>query len=230
MKIIYRCSEHEVTKNFRPPGTLPDWLDKRKCFKSLIDSIKISKLDVPIHVVHDGPEGQLSEYIKNFNIEFEKIYFRSNEISLKHCLNIGKRFNEDVYFLEDDYLHLPNAIIILNEGIQKFGLVSGFDHPDRYTRTDDITYKQEEIQITTSSHWRTAEATTGTWAASKNILNEIVDYAINFGVEDRNFFRHIYRSKGIRLWQTIPGCTTHITNQYKSPLINWEQFNETIVL
>ena len=227
MNIIYRCSEDEVTRNYRPQGTLPNWLDKKKCFKSLINS---TKNQVPVYVIHDGPSGELEQYIKQFNVSFEKINLRSNVGSQIHCLHLAKKLGTDVYFLEDDYLHLPHAISYLEEGIKKFGLVSTYDHPDRYTRIDDITYKKEEIGLTKSCHWRTAEATTCTWAASKEILDKILDDAISYGIEDRAFFRHIYITKGIRLWQTIPGCSTHVVSQYQTPLLNWECFNSSIKL
>lgn len=231
MNIIYRCAEDPLTINYRPKGTLPDWLDKRKCFKSLIDSLKNANKSHDIYVVHDGPIGPLEKYMKQFHVtKYINIDFSSNSRSQDYCIKLGKHLNGDTYFLEDDYLHLPQAIPILEEGINKFGLISGYDHIDRYVLTDDITYKNEEISLTESSHWRTAEATTCTWAASKEVLNIISDDALRFNIEDRAFFRHLYTEKRIRLWQTIPGVSTHITTKYRSPLIDWENFNNSIIL
>jgi hypothetical protein len=231
MDIIYRCSEDILTRNYRPKGTLPKWLDKRKCFKSFINSLKSSHNNHTIYIIHDGPFGPLEEYIKSFNINIQNINYSNPANSLLFCLNFGKSLkNDNIYFLEDDYLHLPNAINILEEGIEKFQLISGYDHPDRYTRIDDITYKQEEISITKSSHWRTAEATTHTFIVSKNISEIVIDEAIKFPSADREFFRNLYKTKNIRLWQTIPGVITHVTNMFSSPLINWKEFNDSIIL
>lgn len=230
MVIIYRCCERDTNRNFRPAGTIPDWMDKRKCFKSLMNSLQGSG-GHKIIVVHDGPNGPLDEYIKQFKVdEYTNINLCSNEGSLRYCYSMGKSLNQDVYFLEDDYLHTENAIKILEEGLPKFQLISGYDHPDRYTRTDDIPYKQEEISVTSSTHWRTAEATTCTWMATKDILGKIVDLAIKFGLEDRNFFRYIYKTMNIRLWQSLPGVSTHVTTLYQSPLIDWKKINDNIVL
>jgi len=233
MKIIYRCAELETTINYRPKGTVPDWIDKRKCFKSLLNSIQYSSINTLIHIVHDGNSGILEEYIKSYknqNIIFQKINNKSNALSYNLCLQLAKQYDDDVYLLEDDYLHLPNAIKIIHEGVKKFGLVTGYDHPDRYTRIDDITYKNEEVNITNSSHWRTAEATTCTWASSKEIFNIIFQEAINYGIEDRSFFRFIFNNKKIRLWQPLPGVSTHLANPFFSPLIDWKFFNDSIIL
>ena len=78
-----------------------------------------------------------------------------------------------IYFLEDDYLHTKNSLNILASGIQKYNLITGYDHLDRYTRTDDISYQNEIIEFYDTSHWRSVESTTCTWMCTKKYL-EIV--------------------------------------------------------
>jgi len=227
MHIIYRATNIETTpetyRSFRPK-----WFDKRKCFKSLVDNV--SENDNVI-VLFDGEQGILSDYIKTFkNISFINIDVRSNVKSLLACYDLINTLPEDsVYFLEDDYLHTSNSLNVLKEGIEKFKLVTLYDHNDRYTGNDDITSGKDFIQITKSCHWRTAESTTCTWACSKDILKKIVEIAKQYKLEDRALFRYLY-TMNIRLWTPIIGKSTHVCDGYMSPFTDWKTINESVVL
>src|SRR6185369_12150320 len=105
-----------------------------------------------------------------------------------------------IYFLEDDYLHLPRGIHDIYHGAKCFGLVTGYDHYDRYRTTDDVTNKCECIAFNeeTHSHWRSAESTTCTWAVTSEMWKVLGETAYAFGLDDRGFFRALFKRKGIR--------------------------------
>jgi hypothetical protein len=228
MIIIYRATEN----NTKSHDGRPSWFDKRKCFKSLIDAINNHNIVEKIYVVFDGAsKGELFNYINQFKIELIPIELNSNQESLIYCLDLSKKLTfESVYFLEDDYLHLPEAIKVIDEGLTFFGLVSAYDHMDRYLKIDDpdINLNKESIYLTESCHWRTAESTTGTWACISKLHTKIIDKAIYHHVYDRIFFRDLIEM-GIRLHTPIPGRSTHV-GSLKSPFTDWEKFNETITL
>jgi hypothetical protein len=136
--------------------------------------------------------------------------------------------NRDVYFVEDDYLHLPYSLSLIQEGVDRFNLVTGYDHTDRYTRIDDVSFQQESIVLGSTCHWRTAESTTCTWATRGGEWGEkIVNIAKQYLLEDRAFFRHLINSQ-IRLYTPIPGCTTHMNANQLSPFTNWQAFNDLL--
>lgn len=121
-------------------------------------------------------------------------------------------------------MHCNNAIDCIYIGVKKFGLITGYDCSDRYTRDDDICKGQESIYYHKGVHWRTAESTTCTWAVSKEMKDRVISYSKNHGLSDRNMFRHMY-SNGIRLYQPIPGVSTHVHEPFMSPGIDWEKIN-----
>ena len=228
--ILYRaCSKEVDTTELRKDR--PVWFDKLKCFKSIHDAIQnCNKTKVELIVLMDGDENNsLSKYITDLNYKIIYNNFSSNNESLKHQLNYSKQINSDViYFLEDDYLHTKNSLNILASGIQKYNLITGYDHLDRYTRTDDISYQNEIIEFYDTSHWRSVESTTCTWMCTKKYLEIVMPYAEYFMLNDRDLFRTLYQNN-IRLYSPVPGVSTHVHKDFLSPGIDWCDLNNDII-
>jgi hypothetical protein len=184
-----------------------------------------------MHVVLDGPRGELSEYIESFkHTNIRQINANGNAASLLQVYDIylNEFKGKDVYFVEDDYLHLPQSLRIIQEGIERFNLVTGYDHTDRYTRTDDASFQRESIALGSTCHWRTVESTTCTWATKGEGWGEkLVKIAKQYLLEDRAFFRHLINSE-IRLYTPMPGCTTHMNAYQLSPFTDWQTFNNSL--
>lgn len=224
MDVIYRLCEAEVKKPWKP--IRPNWFDKRKCLKSFLKALEYSK-DVVSSVtfLHDGPKGELYNLIPN-NYNIVSVDYCSNEKSLLKTFDIADELSGDnIYFMEDDYLHLEDSIIKAKIAVEKLGLVTLYDHLDRYIRNDDITKGNEYIAFIaeTNLHWRTCESTCCSWVSTRELWNEIKDDCRKFALRDRDLFRNFY-NKGLRLWSPIPGLTTQIDDKL-SPGIDWEAFN-----
>jgi hypothetical protein len=219
--LIYRCCESEVNPPFK--FIRPSWFSKLKCLDTFLSAVKHSESYInSIVFLHDGDKGTLSDSIPSrYNTEF--INVRSNEKSLLRTFDIADDLQGDViYFIEDDYLHLPHSISTVLNGAKHFKLVNGYDHLDRYIRTDDITKDKESIAFlkSTNCHWRTSESTCCTWAATREMWNDIKESARHYKLEDRKFFRNLYKNN-IRLWVPMPGVATQVDDKL-SPGINWE--------
>lgn len=167
-------------------------------------------------------EDNNSSYLESIKI--------ANDLINKENINSNVKNYDFVYFVEDDYLHKENWDYYLVEGFKILkeyteqnqnnlipGIVSLYDHPDRYTRVDDQTLGLESILIREYSHWRTAESTTCTWGTSKEIFNKIYQDIITYGIRDREFFRHLYQEYALRLITPIPGIATHLHLPFISP-------------
>jgi hypothetical protein len=227
--IIYRCCEAEVKPPFKP--IRPDWFDKIKCFDSFYDSCA-NGFDYieSVTFLHDGPKGEISKILDNqlkfvFGDKANVIYvdYCSNEKSLLKTFDIADEILKNkVYFVEDDYLHLPNSVEIICKAVDEMGLVNGYDHLDRYIRTDDWSFNQESIIFSpsTNRHWRTAESTCCTWAATKDVWNFIKNDCRNFKLQDRELFRNLMK-RGLRLYTPIPGITTQVDDKL-SPGVDWK--------
>jgi hypothetical protein len=224
INIIYRFCNNTCS----PRHDRPHWFSKLRCFESIYQNFSTSN-KYRIYCIQDGDDGELTDFIKSKKhiYDFINIDFKSNDKSLDFCLKYaGTIKSGNYYFVEDDYLHRRNSNIILEEGLNKFNLITLYDHLDRYTAKDDITQNCESIDITNSCYWRTAESTTCTWACTRELWDIIKQDAINFNLQDRDFFRNLIL-KRIRLWTPIKSYSTHCMDHFLSPLIDWNKVSNS---
>ncbi|MBY0426544.1 MAG: hypothetical protein K2Q22_12965, partial [Cytophagales bacterium] len=154
-----------------------------------------------------------------------------------------KNFSKEdvIYFLEDDYLHLPKAKQILLEGIAIAHYVTLYDHLDKYIDNgkggNPYVFGGGELSkvlVSASTHWKTTNSTTMTFAAKLGTL--VQDYSIwdkyTRGPHPHDFdifkaligFGSIWNrifGKKRRLISPIPGQSTHVESAWLSPLIPW---------
>lgn len=223
INIVYRLCEMEMAPPFRAKR-LP-WFSKLNCLHSFLEAVEFSKDWIEsVTFIHDGPEGELIKKIPDY-FKIIRVNARSNEGSLIATYEAAKNIPGDIYYVEDDYLHLPESIKLIALALPSLGLVTGYDHEDRYVGDDDLTYGKELIafDIASNRHWRTAESTTCTFAISQAMRPKVQAIADNFMLHDRKLFRKLYKKK-VRLWTPIPGLTTHIDTAL-SPGIDWVSFN-----
>lgn len=227
LTVIYRaCCSEQVSEEYNI--VRPKWFDKKKCFKSFYDEFgQKSK----IVVVWDGDAGTLLDYIVGFKVDIIERNYKSNKESLLFCYNFAEQFKTDLFFGEDDYLFLPGCQDVMEEGIDRFGIMTCYDSIDRYNfiSKTDLTFGQEHITIGSKCHFRTAESTTGSIGLSYEKYLRLKDDLIHFNVNDRPFYRYIL-TKGFRLFSSIPGYMTHVNNDTFGVLCDWEKFNDSIVL
>lgn len=145
--------------------------------------------------------------------------------------------NEFVYFVEDDFLHKPNALIMLREGLEISDYVTLYDHPDKYKNNSDNKYisnggEVTRVMLSESSHWKLTNSTVMTFAVRVKILRD--DYCIWKNFPARSFkawqrlqklepwfkIKYFYRKKRM-LISPIPGVSTHGEVKYLSPFTDW---------
>ena len=104
--------------------------------------------------------------------------------SFYHLVNMAIETLQDediVYFIEDDYLHLPGAGQVLEEGLDVFDYVTLYDHPDKYgvfgkgrNPYVDEGKLSEATRVFKGALalWRTTNSTTHTFACHVKTLKE----------------------------------------------------------
>lgn len=147
-----------------------------------------------------------------------------------------------LYFVEDDYFHLPKAKEVLLEGIQLADYVSLYDHPDKY-RDGFNSFVSDggetsKVLVSESTHWKTTNSTTMTFAVRAKTLKE--DWLIWKEFTEKGFpndFGAFQRLLGMGSWENqifgkhrrlitpIPAFATHTEIEFLSPLRNWEMTN-----
>lgn len=225
INIIYRLCEQDYNK---PSGHRPVWFSKKACLFSFLSAANYSKDHIDkIIFLHDGPEGELFEIIKHYH--YVKIDYQNNGNSMYTSFDIANQLGENIYFVEDDYLHNEDSIIKTLFALNKYKLVSGYDHPDRYIRTDDIEYqKHVDFDFIGRHHWRSSEAICGTFAIKKDIWIQIESLARHyFPFYDREFFRHLHNID-IPLYTAIPGLITQV-DPFLSPGVDWINVNKKFI-
>jgi len=232
--IIYRVCENETDGNFK--DCRPIWFNKLNCLKSFLTSVTYAGNNVDkLFFLHDGSEGILFDYISNCKIKSENIKtdFRDQYQSLYMAVEIADELNRksdnDIYFIEDDYLHKSDSVSKLSKAVKTFGLVTGYDHLYRYIPTNppDADYPLKIVfDSETNLHWRTTESTTHSWLTRSDIYKTVSKELKTYGPWDIGLFIELHK-QGIPLWSPMPGLTTQVDN-LMSPGIEWEKFNNEI--
>lgn len=241
LNIIYRPYSGETDGiGIRSEGHRPDWFTKQNTYKSLSNSILANKEHVKtFYVLFDGFEGSFYQYIiedvqklKSFGVQvdFQKMVGGGSVYnSLKVATKFGCDLGGDTYFVEDDYFHLPEAIGKIAKALPNLKLLSGYDHLDRYTRTDDIDYPHIiKFDKPSNHHWRTSESTGHSYAIEGSLMEEIKHLLMSheFTVSDRELWRYLHRQK-IHLYTAIPGFVTQV-DPYLSPGVDWSYYSKQV--
>ena len=225
LNIIYRLCENETDGNLR--DIRPDWFNKLTCLKSFINACTYAERNIDqLIFVHDGPTGPLYDYLmsRTWKPNILKVDHKDNLKSLLSTFDVADKLQGNIYFVEDDYIHKLDSVEKIAFAVRTLGLVGGYDHPDRYTRTDDAPYELRIVfEEWSNSHWRTSESTCCTWAARSDVYQSIKQDIRYYGIWDRELFRHFHR-KGIPLWTSIPGLTTQV-DKCMSPGVDWKHIS-----
>ena len=120
------------------------------------------------------------------------------------------------YIVEDDYLHVPNAIRVMQDTLAVWpNFALSYDYPDRY-----VTPKPCHVIIGKDRHWRTVDSSTMTVSAIGrrwlDVMPELVQAA---PTSNDKMFEEIY--KQIPCISPMPGLASHMTDHHLTPLVNW---------
>lgn len=238
LNIIYRpyAGENEDNHANVRPGHRPPWFSKVKISKALFDSIIFGKEHVEkVYVLFDGADGIFKTEVLNslkrlseLGIQNEFLHIQAGSVynSLKMATEVACALSpcgKSVYMVEDDYLHKPDSIQKIDLALPELQILSGYDHLDRYTRTDDIDYKIQIKYIdSTKQHWRTSESTGHTYAIHTDLLSQIKHILLQHEhiISDRELWRDLHKIN-IPLWTAVPGFVTQV-DQFLSPGTDWE--------
>tara|TARA_Y100000593_G_scaffold82678_1_gene155463 strand:+ start:2652 stop:3377 length:726 start_codon:yes stop_codon:yes gene_type:complete len=237
LKIYLRISEKKQNKN------KPDYINNENClnnflrnFMGLKDVDSCVDTNNELNIIADNVGDETYEWLvnKKLNVERTSTDFKagSGADSFRYVLNKALELDDDtiVYFVEDDYLHLPNSRNVLMEGI-KLGAdyVTLYDHPDKFV--DGINPyvsdggEETKVFLTKSSHWKLTNSTTMTFASKASTLKKDKDVFDKWTIDFPNDFEMFIdlRKKGKSLISPIPGYSTHGESKFLSPLTNWEE-------
>lgn len=226
--MIHIINRHCNFSNISVNKQRPSWFSRYKCFQNLISTFH----NATIHIVLDGDIK--NHFLKGFNLssfKIQELKLGSGALSFVHSIQYALSIAEEndlIYFVEDDYLHRPEAMNVLIEGmtINKNGYISLYDHKDKYF-LPEYSNLTSQIYISDSCHWRTSPSTTDTFCITKKTLDKYKDIFIKWSTGVNCSMDH---RRCIDLWNnnvplitSIPGFATHCELEYISPAWDWSK-------
>ena len=235
VKVYYRLSDHGYQK------VKPDYIDNEKCLNNFLRNfMEFKNTDLvysdDITIIADNVGDETFDWLSSKKINVERTQLGSGAQSFNYVLDKAVKLDDDtiVYFIEDDYLHLPNSRKILIEGISLGAdYVSLYDHPDKYINANQggnpfIEDGGEETKVyrSESCHWKLTNSTTMTFASRVKTLKEdlgiMKTWTIGTYPDDFKMFLEL-RDNGRTLITPLPGYSTHGETQWLSPFTDWSK-------
>jgi hypothetical protein len=231
MKIIYRISDTGYNK------VKPDYINNENCLKNFVYVFGNQDLEI---IADNCSEETLQMIIKY--IHPNKI----NKVSVGHgagtfnlALDEALTYDDDeiIYFVENDYIHLPNSQKIIEEGF-KLGApyITLYLHPDKFIHphiggnpeVDEDGGYMTKIYRGETELWGAFNSTTMTFAAKVKTLKE--DEAIlrkwTAGTHPNDFKMFLeLRDKGKLLLCPLNTFSTHGETKWLAPLYKTKQEN-----
>ena len=228
MKAIYRISDAVYAKE------KPDYITNEKC---LANATKVLEGAI-FHVIADNtsPEtnDMIQKYITKDGVEYVSKGNGAETFNL--ALDKALTYNDDeiIYFLENDYLHKPNSLKILEEAFELgASFVSLYDHPDKYMGPEQGGNKycqggaeDTRVYLTNSCWFKITNSTTMTFAAKVSTLKRVEPILRKHtnGSYPRDFDMFMeLRSQNELLISSIPGYSTHGETAWLSPFTQWDK-------
>lgn len=226
--VIYRYCDRNSETNLLD-------ITKEHCLKNFKKTIGFYNLIFIADSCKNFPDYLIKKYlISDISAKDIHITNEGNSGSLKFAFELAFQFNDDdiVYFVEDDFLHHPDASRkLIIEGLEKADYVSLYDHADKYKKgvnpyVDDFG-EETKVFLTKSSHWKFTNSTVQTFATKVFTLREDKEilYKYNFNGDRPDSFSTFrdLKEKGRKLATPIPGKATHCHSPWESPLIDWKE-------
>lgn len=200
----------------------------KKCWLALQESVNETDR---IIVIHDSVSEDTLIWMENTSkteTSFVEVpehdwSYHQHTVSLVDTLRaMCEEFPAELhYIVEDDYLHAPNAIRIMQDTLARWpNFAVSYDYPDRYANP-----VPSYIILGTDRHWRTVDSCTMTIAAlGKRWLDIMPELEKAAPTSNDKVFEPIF--KQIPCISPMPGLSSHMTDHHLTPLVDWNKLWE----
>ncbi len=230
MKIFYRISDIGYNK------VKPDYINNEKCLKNFT-SVFVDNCHVNIIAdnVSDETYNMICQYVEPSSVTKVSVGHGAGTFNLALDEALKLNDSEYVYFVENDYLHLPNSYDILKQGLDLgFPYVTLYDHPDKYMDPSlggnplcaggaEVT----RLYRTYSKHWKITNSTTMTFAASVDNLKKdekiLRKWTKHTHPDDFQMFLDLGRNSR-KVISCVPAHSTHGETQWLAPMVDWSKY------
>ena len=205
-----------------------------KSEKKIIDIFKsiLKEADIKSTIV-DLDFNKYKNQIKETNEENKKVHVNqlSNMSNINQSLELGKTFNDLIYFVEDDYIHSKESILEMVLAYEKLAtqlnnelFLCPADYPYLYNETEPTS-----ILLGDKFHWRRVNQTLCTFLTSNTLLKKYFSELTGMCKYEHYPFEKplhkIYEKE--YCFSPIPSLAMHCTNINSvyglPPNFNWKQ-------
>lgn len=227
MIIYFRvCEKQETISHVTRFGNVDKKDMIKRCWKSLQSSVEPSD---SIIVIYDSVSEDTIEFLKSTSntVNFELVEvpthswdYHQHTVTLIDVLEQkASEYPEELHFiLEDDYLHVPNALKVLRLALKKWeGFAVPYDYIDRY-----LNIESTSIILGPDRHWRLVNSSTMTVVAKgKTWLTAIPVLRAAAPTSNDAVFSDLYQT--INCIAPLPGVSSHMTDKHLTPYIDWQE-------
>lgn len=172
------------------------------CLKSLLNSILFfkekneNKIKIKLHLIDDGHQNEFNQkimnLIKSYAIDFElyKNENQGNRESFLYSLNLSRKCDDLIFFIEDDYLFEKNAIEECLLSYSRLATMLDEDviiSPSDYWFYYDSLYKTS-VMLGANRKFRFVGETLMTFLISKKIIEENYNLLEKISLEENEPF------------------------------------------
>jgi hypothetical protein len=231
MKIIYRISDAGYNK------VKPDYISNENCLKNFVHVFGNQNLEVIADNCSKETLKMITKYCYPNRITTVSVGHGAGTFNLALDMALKLDDNEIVYFVENDYVHLPNSAQIIEEGF-KLGAsyVTLYLHPDKFMiplqggnpEVDDDGGYPTKIFRGETQLFGMFNSTTMTFAAKVKTLKEdeivLRKYTNRKYPDDFKMFLEL-RDNGKALLCPLNTFSTHGETNWLAPLYKVKQEN-----
>jgi hypothetical protein len=223
--------EHDLIIYYRTsdagyPKDKPDYVNNFSCLYNFLKEFPYTRTNIIVMAdnVSDETKEKLEKEASGIHIDYTSI--GSSAGTFQNVFLDSLNFDDDaiIYFVENDYIHAPNAMKALLDGFNiGANYVTLYDHPDKYLQEYDYGESTRVMQGDVC-HWKMTISTTMTFAAKVKTLRDDSEIWTenttgSYPTDHRAFTQ--LREKGRILVSPIPGYSTHGETAWLSPFRNW---------
>lgn len=157
-----------------------------------------------------------SDYFRKYG-HILQITSHNKNTSLLTAYDLSFGLNDDILFVEDDYLWRPDTIPVLEEAVKQLGVLSPYDHPAHYI--EERFDKHYETKLINNHVYRTCPSNTHTFSIRQDILRENIDMMKKYGVQDHEMFTQLNKTNP--LWCPSYSFATHLASGCIAPNVDW---------
>ena len=170
--VFYRISDNGFKSKIKP-----SYITKYNCLKNALDTFNGDNVFFKVYIdaVIEDTDKMIHRLCDNRkNVETVNIDTHSNGFSFRRVYEDACKLNDDdlVYFLEDDYLHLDNALDVLIDAARwnYTDYITLYDHADKYDNNEGGVNpfskdfgEETKVFKTNTHHWKITNSTTMTY-------------------------------------------------------------------